>query len=121
MTLRSFFSSLWRGLDALRKALHLIVLLVIFGIALGVLLSGAARIPARAALLIEPEGELVEQLSGDPFTRALAVARVARRVNVVGRRVVGLVAITLENPKHEAVLRAGHVIELADPLHSVIR
>ena len=75
----SFFAGLWRGLDGLRKVLHLIVLLVIFGAALGVLLSGAARIPARAALLVEPDGELVEQLSGDPLTRALEAARGERR------------------------------------------
>jgi protease-4 len=79
VNVRSFFAALWRGLDGLRKALHLIVLLVIFGIALGVLLSGAARIPSKAALLIEPEGELVEQLSGDPFTRAVRAARGERR------------------------------------------
>jgi protease-4 len=79
VNVRSFFAGLWRGLDGLRKVLHLIVLLVIFGAALGVLLSGAARIPSRAALLIEPDGELVEQLSGDPFTRALEAARGDRR------------------------------------------
>ena len=79
MNVRSFFAGLWRGLDGLRKVLHLIVLLVIFGVVLGVLLSGTAHIPARAALLIEPEGELVEQLSGDPFTRALQAARGDRR------------------------------------------
>lgn len=77
--MRSFFAGLWHGLDGLRKVLHLIVLLVIFGAVLGVLLSGAARIPARAALLIEPDGELVEQLSGDPLTRALEAARGERR------------------------------------------
>jgi len=79
VNVRSFFAGLWRGLDGLRKVLHLIVLLVIFGVVLGVLLSGTAHIPARAALLIEPEGELVEQLSGDPFTRALQAARGDRR------------------------------------------
>lgn len=79
MNVRSFLAGLWRGLDGLRKALHLIVLLVIFGTAFGLLLSGASRIPSRAALLIEPDGELVEQLSGDPFTRALEAARGARR------------------------------------------
>jgi len=79
VNVRSFFAALWRGLDGLRRALHLIVLLVIFGIALGVLLSGAARIPSKAALLIEPEGELVEQLSGDPFARAVQAARGERR------------------------------------------
>jgi protease IV len=79
VNVRSFLAGLWRGLDGLRKVLHLIVLLVIFGVVLGVLLSGTARIPARAALLIEPEGELVEQLSGDPLSRALDAARSDRR------------------------------------------
>ena len=77
--MRSIFVGLWRGLDGLRKVLHLIVLLVIFGTVVGLLLSGAARIPARAALLIQPDGELVEQRSGDPLTRALEAARGERR------------------------------------------
>ena len=75
MTFRSFFSGLWRGLDGLRKVLHLLVLLVIAGVLVGVLRSGVPRVPARAALLIAPEGRLVEQLSGDPVQRALEQAR----------------------------------------------
>ena len=75
MTLRSFLSGLWRGLDALRKALHLILLLVIFGVLLGILRGSVPRIPAKAALLVAPEGQLVEQLSGDPLERALQQTR----------------------------------------------
>jgi protease IV len=75
MTVRSFFSALWRGLDGLRKALHLILLLLIFGILIGVLRGSVPRIPAKAALLLVPEGQLVEQLSGDPVERALQETR----------------------------------------------
>ena len=75
MTLRSFFSGLWRGLDALRKALHLILLLVIFAVLIGILRGSVPRIPAKAALLIAPEGQLVEQLSGDPLERAVQQTR----------------------------------------------
>ena len=75
MTLRSFFSGLWRGLDALRKALHLILLLVIFGVLVGILRGSVPRIPAKAALLVAPEGQLVEQLSGEPLERALQESR----------------------------------------------
>jgi protease IV len=75
MTVRSFFSGLWRGLDGLRKGLHLLLLLVIFGLLLAVLRGNVPRIPAKAALLIQPEGQLVEQLSGEPLERALQEAR----------------------------------------------
>ncbi len=70
MTARSFFAGLWRGLDGLRKALHLILLLVIFGVLFGVLRGSVPLVPAKAALVIAPEGPLVEQLSGDPRARA---------------------------------------------------
>jgi protease IV len=75
MRVRAFFAGVWRGLDGLRKALHLILLLVIFAVVVGVWLGAAPRIPGRAALLIAPEGELVEQLSGGPVERALEQAR----------------------------------------------
>jgi protease-4 len=73
--LRTILLGLWRGLDVLRKLLHLIVLLVIFGFVFGALRGSAPVIPSRAALLLAPEGELVEQLSGDPLQRALEQAR----------------------------------------------
>src|SRR6266404_7573726 len=76
MTPRSLFSGLWRGLDGLRKVLHLIVLLAILAVVVGLLRAGGVpRIPARSALLIAPQGELVEQLSGDPVGRAVEQAR----------------------------------------------
>ncbi|MBV8405392.1 MAG: signal peptide peptidase SppA, partial [Gammaproteobacteria bacterium] len=75
MTVRSFFSGLWRGLDGLRRALHLILLLLIFGVIVGVMRGSVPRIPTKAALLIVPQGTLVEQLSGDPVERALQETR----------------------------------------------
>jgi protease-4 len=70
-----FFGALWRGLDGLRRVLHLILLLVIFGFIVGALRSSIPLLPAEAALVIAPTGEIVEQLSGDPFERALAEAQ----------------------------------------------
>jgi protease-4 len=75
MTVRSFFGGVWRGLDGLRKALHLLLLLVVFALVIAVLRGSVPRIPARAALLIAPQGALVEQLSGDPVARAVEEAR----------------------------------------------
>lgn len=71
MTARSFFSGLWRALDGLRRGLHLVLMLVIFGVLFGVLRGSVPSVPSKAALVIAPEGPLVEQLSGDPRTRAL--------------------------------------------------
>jgi protease IV len=74
-TLRMILWGLWRGLDGLRKFPHLLVLLVIFGFIIGALHSATPNVPAKAALLIAPEGEIVEQLSGDAIQRAVQEAR----------------------------------------------
>jgi protease IV len=73
--LRSIFSGLWLGLDFLRRFLHLVLLLVIAGFVIGALHSAVPRIPDQAALVVAPTGTLVEQLSGDPLSRAVAQAR----------------------------------------------
>ena len=70
-------SAIWRGLDRVRRLLHLILLLGIFVVLLSVIGGAFGRIsvPSAAALVIAPQGSLVDQLSGDPFERALAKAR----------------------------------------------
>lgn len=73
--LRSILYGLWRGLDGLRKFLHLVLLLVIFGFIFGALRVSTPSVPAKAALLVSPEGRLVEQLTGDPLQRAVQGAR----------------------------------------------
>jgi hypothetical protein len=63
---------IWSGLNGLRKILHLILLLLIFGI-IGTLFSRPIPlVPDKAALVIAPQGPIVEQYTGDPFQRALA-------------------------------------------------
>jgi protease-4 len=69
-----FFSLVWRMLEGLRKVLHLILLLVIFGFLLAALHSSVPSVPRSAALVIAPEGELVEQLSSDAVRRAFGQA-----------------------------------------------
>ncbi|MBK7250462.1 MAG: signal peptide peptidase SppA [Gammaproteobacteria bacterium] len=70
-----FFAGLWHGLDGLRRFLHLVLLLVIFGFVVGALRTSIPIVPKEAALVIQPEGEIVEQLSGDPLQRALQQAQ----------------------------------------------
>ena len=66
-----FVNWVWQGLNTLRRVLHLIVLLVVFGVLLAGIAGPPIHMPDGAALIIDPEGELVEQLAGDPLDRAL--------------------------------------------------
>jgi protease-4 len=70
----SFFLLVWRILDGIRKVLSLILLLVIFGFLLAALHTSMPAVPRSAALIIDPQGELVEQLSIDPVRRAVGEA-----------------------------------------------
>jgi protease-4 len=71
----SFFRGLWRGLDGLRRVLHLVLLLLIFGFIIGFLGGNLPHLPPRAALFIQPRGDIVEQRSGDPIQIAFNQAR----------------------------------------------
>src|SRR6202043_2974582 len=72
--LSGFFGLVWRILEGIRRVLHLILLLVIFGFILAALHTSIPVVPRTAALVIAPEGALVEQLSSDPVRRAFGQA-----------------------------------------------
>jgi protease-4 len=72
--LRGFFGLVWRILDGIRRVLHLALMLVIFGFVLAALHTSIPIVPRSAALVIAPQGELVDQLSGDSVRRALGEA-----------------------------------------------
>ena len=63
---------IWSGLDGLRKVLHLVLLLLLFGSLWAVFSRSIPIVPQKAALVVAPQGPLVEQLSGDPFERLVA-------------------------------------------------
>jgi protease IV len=65
----------WRSLDVLRRFLHLLILLALLGIVIGTLRQVSPHVPDKAALVIRPSGDLVEQLSGDPVGRAVSEAQ----------------------------------------------
>jgi protease-4 len=69
---RRILGGIWRTLDRIRKFIHMVLL---FGVALIVLSAAApkqsAELPEKGALLLAPQGALVEQLSGDPLERAI--------------------------------------------------
>ena len=67
------FHGLWRFLDGLRKVLHLLLLLFLVGILWAAARHPLPLVPARAALVVRPEGRLVEQLTGSPFDRSIGM------------------------------------------------
>jgi hypothetical protein len=73
-------AAIWRSLDRLRRVLHLLLLLFLFLIVVASLFGERVYVPSKAALLIAPQGTLVDQLSGDALQRAHArAARAFRR------------------------------------------
>jgi len=74
-TFGAIIFAIGRGLDWVRRFLHLILLLIIFGFVIGALRVSLPTLPSKAALVISPEGEIVDQLAGDPIARAIAQAR----------------------------------------------
>lgn len=82
---------LWRGLDGLRKVLHLILLLGLFLLIGAALSPSIPIIPAKAALILAPQGAIVEQLAGDPFERAVAEAYGQNRPETLLRDLVDVV------------------------------
>lgn len=70
-----FLRRFWHGLDLLRRVLHLVLMLLIFGLLLALLRGSTPPLPGRGALVIAPQGEIVEQLSGEPFERVINEAR----------------------------------------------
>ena len=65
----------WHGLDVLRRVLHLLLLLLVFGLLFAALRGSTPPLPGRGALVIQPQGEIVEQLAGEPIQRALNEAQ----------------------------------------------
>ena len=54
------FSSIWTGVDGVRKVLHLLLLLMLFVVFFAALSGAPPIMPQRAALLIQPAGPLVD-------------------------------------------------------------
>jgi protease-4 len=82
-TIGAIFFGIGRGIDILRKFLHLILLLIIFGFILGAWRVSVPYVPQKAALVVAPEGDIVDQLSGNPIERAIAQAQGNQRAETL--------------------------------------
>jgi protease-4 len=65
-------SAVWRGLDGVRKVIHLVLMLFVLMAFVGALSGTAPSLPKSAVLSLQPNGALVEELVGSPFDRAIA-------------------------------------------------
>ncbi len=66
------FKGVGKGLDVFRKVMHFVLMFLTFFILLATLSSGPSiSLEAGSALLLNPRGPLVDQLSGDPVQRSL--------------------------------------------------
>jgi protease IV len=95
---------IWRGLDQLRKLLHLIVLLGLFLLLLIALVGEQVRVPSAAALRIAPLGNLVDQLSGDPFQRAVARAQGQRVAETLLRDLIDAIRAARDDDRIKALV-----------------
>jgi protease-4 len=97
-------AGIWRGLDRLRRLLHLIMLLGLFLLLLISLVGERGFVPSTAALVIAPQGALVDQLSGDPLERAIAKARGTPLQETLLRDIVDALRAARDDDRIKAVV-----------------
>ena len=69
--IRRLVTGTWRAIDGLRRfAVNLIFILILVALVAGAV-GGRPKVPSSAALVIDPRGPIVEQLSGSPRDRLL--------------------------------------------------
>jgi protease-4 len=61
--------------DRFRRILHLMIMLFVLLLIATLVSPPRPVVPPSAALVLNPQGALVDELSGDPLTRALALAQ----------------------------------------------
>jgi len=102
--LMGFFGLVWRILEGVRRVLHLVLLLVIFGFILAALHTSIPIVPHSAALIIAPEGELVEQMASDPVRRAFGQASGGPAPETLLRDVTDAIAAAKSDPRIKLIV-----------------
>src|ERR1700684_3423153 len=102
--LMGFFGLVWRILEGVRRVLHLVLLLVIFGFILAALHTSIPSVPHSAALVIAPEGEIVEQLSNDAVRRAFGQASGGPAPETLLKDVVDAIGAAKSDPRIKLIV-----------------
>jgi protease IV len=95
---------IWLALDGLRKVLHLIVLLVMFGFIVAALSPAVPVVPEKAVLIVNPQGPVVEQRSGGPIERAIAEASGRDSPETVLRELIDAIDAAKDDERIQAIL-----------------
>ncbi|MGI9258614.1 MAG: S49 family peptidase, partial [Gammaproteobacteria bacterium] len=107
---KKVFRVSWRALDGLRRVLHLLVLLTIVIFVLAGIAPEPVVVPEGAALILSPQGNLVEQLSGDPIELAIARARGLPDQEVLVKDLIDAVRAAAEDDRiNSLVLELGQM------------
>nr|WP_295077266.1 signal peptide peptidase SppA [uncultured Roseateles sp.] len=112
MGVKSVFSGLWwavcqfwRALDATRRAiLNLFLLLILVALVVGLLNRGPKPLQDKTALVLNLQGPLVEQYSGSPRDTAMAQLRGAKQKQTRLRDVLATLEAGAKDPKISHVL-----------------
>jgi len=94
----------WRGLDRVRKVLHLVFLLAVVFVLIAVLVPYRPIVPRSAALVIAPQGTLVDQLSGDPLERTLARLQGSPVRETLARDVIEAIRTAADDDRIKAIV-----------------
>ncbi len=70
--IRRFFRGLWNTLNFTRRLVFNLLFLFVLLIVLAAIFGGGRTLQNQTALVLAPQGELVEQFSADPASRAFA-------------------------------------------------
>ncbi len=81
----------WHGLDGLRRVVHLVLMLIVLLVFLAALSEQSISVPSKAAMILAPQGRLVEQLAGHPVDRALSRAQGGGETQTLVRDVIDAV------------------------------
>ncbi len=100
----SVVKGVWIALDGLRKVLHLVLLLTLFGALLAAGQTELPFVPDDAALVLSPQGYLVEELSGDPLERAFSRATGGDRAETRIRDLVDVVDEARDDDRIQALV-----------------
>lgn len=96
----------WQAFNTFRRLVFgfLAILIALTFLALLGASGGAVAIPSRVALVVAPEGLIVEELSGDPIQRAVAKLAGSQVLETRLRDLVEAIEVAAEDDRVEALL-----------------